>query len=41
MPFVFDDDFGFARYAEYALDVPMYFVNRCVRARFTSFRYLR
>lgn len=29
LPFVFDDDFGFARYAEYALDVPMYFVNRC------------
>lgn len=28
LPFVFDDDFGFARYAEFALDVPMYFVNR-------------
>jgi Glutamate-cysteine ligase family 2(GCS2) len=29
LPFVFDDDFGFARYAEFALDVPMYFVSRC------------
>ena len=28
LPFVFDEDFGFARYAEYALDVPMYFVYR-------------
>lgn len=28
LPFVFDEDFGFERYAEYALDVPMYFVNR-------------
>ena len=28
LPFVFDDDFGFARYAEFALDVPMYFVSR-------------
>lgn len=26
--FVFDDGMGFARYAEYALDVPMYFVYR-------------
>lgn len=26
--FVFDDDFGFARYTEYMLDVPMYFVKR-------------
>lgn len=30
LPFVFDDDFGFDRYVEYALDVPMYFVYRCV-----------
>ena len=29
LPFVFDDDFGFERYAEYALDVPMYFISRC------------
>lgn len=29
LPFVFDDDFGFDRYVEYALDVPMYFVYRC------------
>lgn len=28
LPFVFDEDFGFARYAEFALDVPMYFVYR-------------
>lgn len=28
LPFVFEEDFGFARYAEYALDVPMYFVYR-------------
>ncbi len=28
LPFVFDDDFGFERYAEYAMDVPMYFVYR-------------
>ena len=26
--FVFDDNFGFARYTEYMLDVPMYFVKR-------------
>jgi glutamate--cysteine ligase len=28
LPFVFDKHFGFDRYAEYALDVPMYFVIR-------------
>ncbi|MCW5724769.1 MAG: glutamate--cysteine ligase [Maricaulaceae bacterium] len=28
LPFAFEDGFGFARYAEYALDVPMYFVKR-------------
>ena len=28
IPFVFDDGFGFERWAEYALDVPMYFVYR-------------
>ncbi len=28
LPFVFDDDFGFERYVDYALDVPMYFVAR-------------
>lgn len=28
LPFVFEDGFGFARYAEHALDVPMYFVIR-------------
>lgn len=28
LPFVFEDGFGFERYAEYMLDVPMYFVFR-------------
>lgn len=28
IPFIFDDDFGFERWVEYALDVPMYFVYR-------------
>lgn len=28
LPFVFDEGFGFDAYAEYALDVPMYFVHR-------------
>ncbi|MCH2077035.1 MAG: glutamate--cysteine ligase [Rhodobacteraceae bacterium] len=28
LPFVFDEGFGFERWAEYALDVPMYFVYR-------------
>jgi glutamate--cysteine ligase len=28
LPFVFDEGFGFDRYAEHALDVPMYFVIR-------------
>lgn len=28
LPFVFEDDFNFERYVEYALDVPMYFVKR-------------
>ena len=28
LPFVFEDGFGFERYADYALDVPMYFVRR-------------
>jgi glutamate--cysteine ligase len=28
IPFVFDDDFGFERWVEYVLDVPMYFVHR-------------
>ncbi len=28
LPFVFDDDFGYDRYVEYMLDVPMYFVFR-------------
>jgi glutamate--cysteine ligase len=28
LPFVFDDSFGYERYCDYALDVPMYFVFR-------------
>jgi glutamate--cysteine ligase len=28
LPFVFEPGFGFERYVEYALDVPMYFVYR-------------
>jgi len=28
LPFVFEDGFGYDRYTEYALDVPMYFVYR-------------
>ena len=28
LPFVFEDGMGFGRYADYALDVPMYFVYR-------------
>ena len=28
VPFIFEDGFGFERWAEYALDVPMYFVYR-------------
>lgn len=28
LPFVFDDGFGFERYVDYILDVPMYFVYR-------------
>ncbi|MBL8659474.1 MAG: glutamate--cysteine ligase, partial [Rhodospirillales bacterium] len=28
LPFVFDEGFGFERYVEYMLDVPMYFVYR-------------
>lgn len=28
LPFVFDEDFGFEKYVDYMLDVPMYFVYR-------------
>lgn len=28
IPFIFEDGFGFERYVDYALDVPMYFVHR-------------
>ena len=28
LPFVFEDGFGYERYCDYALDVPMYFVHR-------------
>ncbi len=41
LPFVFEDGMGFERYADYALDVPMYFVYRdgeYLDARGQSFR---
>ncbi len=41
LPFVFDDGFGYERYLDYALDVPMYFVfrdGRYVDAAGLSFR---
>ncbi len=43
LPFVFEDGFGFERYVDYALDVPMYFVRRggryvdCAGASFREF----
>ncbi len=41
LPFVFEDGFGFERYVDYALDVPMYFVyrdGRYINALGQSFR---
>ncbi len=41
LPFVFDDDFGYRRWVEYALDTPMFFVRRQGRyhpAHHISFR---
>jgi glutamate--cysteine ligase len=41
LPFAFEDGMGFERYADYALDVPMYFVYRngeYIDARGQSFR---
>jgi len=41
LPFVFEDGFGYDRYADYALDVPMYFVfrdGRYIDAAGQSFR---
>jgi glutamate--cysteine ligase len=41
LPFVFEDGFGYERYADYALDVPMYFVfreGRYIDASGLSFR---
>jgi len=41
LPFVFEPDFGYARYAEWALDVPMFFIvreGRYVPLRGVSFR---
>ena len=43
LPFAFEDGFGFERYVDYALDVPMYFVKRgdsYVDVAGTSFRDL-
>jgi len=36
LPFVFEDGFGYERYVEYMLDVPMYFVQRGERMIDTS-----
>ena len=41
LPFVFEDGFGYERYLDYALDVPMYFVfrdGRYIDAAGRSFR---
>lgn len=41
LPFVFEEGFGYERYVDYALDVPMYFIRRegrYINARATSFR---
>ena len=41
LPFVFEDGFGYERYVDYALDVPMYFVyrdDRYIDAAGLSFR---
>ncbi|HRK24891.1 MAG TPA: glutamate--cysteine ligase [Beijerinckiaceae bacterium] len=43
LPFVFEEGFGFERYVDYALDVPMYFIKRgddYLDATGTSFRDL-
>lgn len=45
LPFVFDADFGYRRWVEYALDVPMFFVRRSgryIKAHHLTFRrYMR
>ena len=41
LDFVFEDGFGFERYADYALDVPMYFAKRDGRYRDLSGRSFR
>ncbi|XP_062027807.1 glutamate--cysteine ligase, chloroplastic-like [Rosa rugosa] len=41
LPFAFDDSFGFERYVDYALDVPMYCVyrkNKCIDCTGMTFR---
>lgn len=41
LPFVFDEDFGYRRWVEYALDVPMFFVRRAgryIKAHHLTFR---
>lgn len=46
LPFVWDEDFGFERYTEFALDVPMYFAYRddsyldCTKERVTFREFL-
>lgn len=45
LPFVYDPDFGYRRWVEYALDVPMFFVRRAGRyipaSHMTFRRYLK
>ena len=36
LPFVFEDDFGYRRYAEWALDIPMFFLVRGHRFRLAA-----
>lgn len=41
LPFVFDEDFGYERWVQYALDVPMFFIKRegrYIRATHLTFR---
>jgi len=41
LPFVFDEDFGYRRWIEYALDVPMFFIRRAgryIKAHHLTFR---
>src|SRR4029078_7475449 len=41
LPFVFEPGMGFERYADYALDVPMYFIKRGERSIYVSAKSFR